>query len=256
MAAFGVLFYSRRYIIMYVSSDYRSMGRRALTGNWGITMLVTFIASILGGTITAMGGEGTSAAGNNSTTEYVSNIPPEQLPIQVKSFLITLGMALFILLIVNVVFGGAVSLGLCKYNINLFTKEEKPTVNTLFSRFSVFGKAFLLQNVVSIMVFLWTCLFIIPGIIAAYRYAMAFYFMAQNPSIGVFEAIDMSKKAMQGNKMRLFFLQISFIGWILLSILIMGFGMIAVIPYENAAVTAFYLDITGQLPAVKAEVVA
>lgn len=251
MLTLGVLFFRGRSF-MYSSSNYRTFGRKALSGHWGVTMLVTFVAGILGGTITAMGGEGTSVAGNNSTTEYVSNIPPEQIPVQVKSLLVTLGMALFILLIVNLVFGGAVSLGLCKYNINLFTKEEKPTINILFSRFSVFGKAFLLQNAIAIMVLLWTCLFIIPGIIAAYKYSMAFYFMAQNPTIGVFEAIDLSKKAMQGNKMRLFWLQLSFIGWALLAVLTMGLGMVAVIPYENAAITAFYLDITGQLPAAEA----
>ncbi len=241
---------------MYSSSNYKTFARKALTGGWGTAIFVTFVASVLGGSITAMGSEGTSTATTNSTTDYISTMPPEQIPIEVKSIMVALGMFLFILLIINVVLGGAVSLGLCKYNLNLFTKEEPSAISILFSRFSIFGKAFLLQNVIAVMVFLWTCLFIVPGIIAAYRYSMAFYFMAQNPNLGVFEAIDLSKKAMQGNKMRLFFLQLSFIGWALLSVLTAGLGFFVLLPYENAAITAFYLDVTGQLPASEADLIA
>jgi uncharacterized membrane protein len=66
---------------------------------------------------------------------------------------------------------------------------------------------------VTIFTFLWTLLFIIPGIIAFYRYRLAFYILIDNPDIGPLEAINISKALMDGNKGKLFCLDLSFIGW-------------------------------------------
>ena len=101
-----------------------------------------------------------------------------------------------------------------------------------------------------LLIFLWTLLLIIPGIIAAYRYALAPYLMAENPDMGIWEAIDRSKALMQGNKARLFWLQLSFIGWRLLSGLTLGVGALWLCPYMNAADAAFYLEVTGRANAM------
>ena len=98
----------------------------------------------------------------------------------------------------------------------------------------------------SLFVTLWSLLFIIPGIIASYRYALAPYLMTENPEIGVMEAISRSKELMRGNKARLFCLQFSFLGWILLCILTLGIGSLWLSPYMKAAEAAFYLDVTGR----------
>ena len=66
---------------------------------------------------------------------------------------------------------------------------------------------------------LWSLLFVVPGIIAAYRYSMAPFIMAENPDIGIREAVRRSKMIMHGNKLRLFRLQLSFFGWYLLTAL-------------------------------------
>ena len=65
-------------------------------------------------------------------------------------------------------------------------------------------------------------LFIIPGLIATYRYAMAPYIMAEHPEMGIMEAIEASKQMMDGNKWSLFCLDFSFIGWMILSVLTSG----------------------------------
>jgi uncharacterized membrane protein len=98
--------------------------------------------------------------------------------------------------------------------------------------------------VTGLLIILWSLLLVIPGIIAAYRYAMASYIMAQNPEIGALDAIERSKAMMNGNKLRLFCLQLSFIGWMLLSALTLGIGYIFLRPYMQAAYAAFYLDIS------------
>ena len=87
--------------------------------------------------------------------------------------------------------------------------------------------------------------FIIPGIIAAYSYAMTGYILAEHPELTAGEAIDRSKQMMYGNRWRLFCLQFSFIGWDILSSLSLGIGTLWLRPYKQAATAAFYRDISG-----------
>ena len=98
----------------------------------------------------------------------------------------------------------------------------------------------------SIFVWLWSLLLVIPGIIAIYRYAMMPYLMAEFPDLGALDAMRESKRLMQGNKWRLFCLELSFIGWYLLSILTLGIGLLWLLPYVSASRAAFYLEITGR----------
>lgn len=93
--------------------------------------------------------------------------------------------------------------------------------------------------------FLWSLLFIIPGIIAAYSYAMTGYILAEDPELTAGEAISRSKEMMSGNRFRLFCLQFSFIGWEILSALTLGIGNLWLRPYKQAAVAAFYREISG-----------
>ena len=95
--------------------------------------------------------------------------------------------------------------------------------------------------------FLWMLLFIIPGIVAAYRYAMTSFILAENPELTAGEAINCSKELMDGNKWRLFCLNFSFIGWIILCGFTLGIGYLWLTPYEQAANAAFYRDITRPL---------
>ena len=79
------------------------------------------------------------------------------------------------------------------------------------------------KNVVKIMflrslyVFLWSLLFIIPGIIKGYEYLMIPYILAENPDIDSKDAFAMTKQMMDGNKWKAFVLRLSFFGWFLLS---------------------------------------
>ena len=118
----------------------------------------------------------------------------------------------------------------------------------MFSKFSNLGKCLLLNLAMWLLILAWSLLLIIPGIIAAYRYAMAPYIMAQNPDIGVMDAIGQSKELMRGHKGRLFWLDLTFVGWAVLSVLTFGIGFLWLNPYMEAALAAFYLERTDQLP--------
>ncbi len=136
----------------------------------------------------------------------------------------------------------AFSLSLCMIYLSL-TKKEEIGVGDLFKGFNQTGRALWLNILVSIFTFLWSCLFIIPGIIKKYSYSMSFYILADNPELTAREALSKSKEMMVGHKFDLFVLQLSFIGWYLLSAITFGIVGIYAIPYINATTANFYNSI-------------
>lgn len=133
------------------------------------------------------------------------------------------------------------ALGLTKFFLNV-VKGENAEVKDIFGMLKYSFKAFGLVFMISLFTLLWSCLFIIPGIIAAFRYSQAIIIMAENPEIGIMEAIRQSKEMMVGHKMELFVLSLSFIGWsILASITVIGVLWLEV--YAETTYTNFYLNL-------------
>lgn len=98
----------------------------------------------------------------------------------------------------------------------------------------------------TIYIFLWTLLLIIPGIIKSYSYALTPYILVEHPEMSANDAIEESMRLMDGHKFDLFYLQLSFIGWAILSILSLGLGFFWLIPYQMTAQAAFYRDIKNE----------
>ena len=96
-------------------------------------------------------------------------------------------------------------------------RNERAEYLTLFDGFSFVGKLIALTIVTYAFIWLWSMLFIIPGIIAAYRYRFAPYNLYENPGISVMEALDMSKRQTMGYKGQIFTLDLSYLGWTLLA---------------------------------------
>jgi len=88
---------------------------------------------------------------------------------------------------------------------------------TLFDGFSFVGKIIALELVIFVFTTLWSMLFVIPGIIAAYRYRFALFNLLENPDLGIFEALAMSKRQTLGYKSQLFLLDLSYAGWLILA---------------------------------------
>ena len=237
--------------------DFRESGWNILRGRYWWAVLAGLIASILGG----FGSSGSFRFDFNFKADasdfyqfaqrlFDGQIDLSQLRDIVRPFsgiaaalgglFTAYGIAMFII-------GSALELGYDKFNISMYENTSAPKIETIFSRFSYFGNALLLRLLMFVKILLWTLLFIIPGIVAAYRYSMAPYIMAETPDLSATEAIERSKQLMAGNKWRLFCLDFSFIGWWLLSAFTGGIGGVFLRPYTKAASTAFYLDLTGRL---------
>lgn len=98
-------------------------------------------------------------------------------------------------------------------------RGERSEFLTLFDGFSLAGKVVALYLLEFLFIFLWSLLFTIPGIVAAYRYRFAIYNLCENPEISPLEAINMSKRQTLGYKSQLFGLDLSYLGWTLLATL-------------------------------------
>jgi len=115
----------------------------------------------------------------------------------------------------------------------------------IFSRFREFGRWALYYLIFSIRVMLWSILFVIPGIMAAYSYSQATYLMLKDPNLSGWDAIEQSTEMMSGYRIDLFLLHLSFILWILLVVVTFGLAALYVYPYVWLADAAFHRNLAG-----------
>ena len=216
-------------------SDFRAIARRNLSGRWLISGLVCLIASLLGG----LG----SSSGININSDSLENLAS-----YLESYTwfrpLLNGLLVYgvIASLISIISGCVVELGLKKYFIKQYDGEDH-SISDLFSQFGNWGGAFCLRLLTALYLTLWTLLFIIPGVIKSFSYAMAPYIMAEHPDWSANECITHSRQLMDGHKFELFCLNLSFIGWDLLCIFTLGIGTFFLTPYKEAATAAFYRDL-------------
>ncbi|MDO5545295.1 MAG: DUF975 family protein [Eubacteriales bacterium] len=216
------------------SSELRAIARRNLEGTWGISVGVALVAGLLGGAITGAG----SNINFNFNEDSIRNLPPVFWTV-----LLPLASMAGLLGIVSFILGGTVELGYAKFLLKQHDKKEL-RFSDLFSQFDRFGTGFAQNFLRTLYTCLWALLFVIPGIVKSLSYAMTPFILEDHPEMTASEAIKASQKLMDGHKMDLFILGLTFIGWDILACLTMGIGFLFLNPYINAAYAAFYRSIS------------
>ncbi len=136
-----------------------------------------------------------------------------------------------------------VNLGLTLYIVGLID-GGKPSITDIFT--NAFDGRYYLRRVggyawMMLFTFLWSLLFVIPGIVKAYSYALTPYILAKYPEVQAKEALKVSMKIMDGKKAELFVLHLSFIGWAMLAGITFGLlGIFFVIPYMAITDTLWF----------------
>ena len=178
-------------------------------------------------------------------TVFVSNIILQvEMGYKVASKLGLNGMS-YSLDLITLLLGGVISVGLCRFLLDMATKRREPRFNTLFSRFNIYLKTLGLNILITLAVLAGTLLFIIPGIIVSLMFSQAFYILSEDPSKSITQCINESVKLMNGHKWDLFYLNLTFIGWWLVSILTLGIAALWVAPYQKLTEANFYLDLNS-----------
>lgn len=240
---------------MKIAEDFRRIARNALTNKWFIAVAVGLVASILGG-ISGGGPEfkvnidGSNISMNfNVAGQTIKSIGTNGgVDSEVGAFILAslpiIIIASLFAAVIYFVLGSFIGVGYAKFNLNLVDKKNA-AFETLFEYFSHWKTTTIARLLRALYVFLWSLLFIIPGIVAGFSYAMTDYILAEDPELTADEAISQSKSIMMGNKWRFFCLQFSFIGWDILATLAFGVGHLWLTPYKQAAYAAFYREVSG-----------
>lgn len=167
------------------------------------------------------------------------------------TYLIVLGITLVVGFvpvlgsIANFILGSMFCLGVSWVFLKIARREEI-SVKDIFYGFEDLWTAIKANFFINLFLSLWALLLIIPSLIKAYSYSMTFFILAENKGMPVLEAITLSRKMMDGHKMDLFLLNLSFIGWFFLVVITFGIAGIWVFPYFCATLTNFYLSVKDE----------
>ena len=243
---------------MMYAYDFRKIARDVLRGKWGIAVIAGLIATLLGGAA-SIGPElelKISDSGRNVVVGFgnyeiynsaggVNWYLPDGLSRLLIGGAVFIAVAALVLGVLYFVLGSVIAVGYSRFNLALVDQQGAPDMGAMFGYFSHWRTTAAAKLFRGIYVFLWSLLFVIPGIVAGYSYAMTDYILAEQPELTASEALSRSKEMMYGNRWRLFCLQFSFIGWSLLCTLTLGIGNLWLNPYIKAATTAFYREVSG-----------
>ena len=139
----------------------------------------------------------------------------------------------------SIIITPAFSLSIIRVYLDV-VKGNHPEVGDAFCGFDDFWSAFKVTFLTGLFTFLWSLLFIVPGIVKAISYSMSTYILAENKGKPALECINESKAMTNGHKMDLFVLSLSFIGWGFLCAITFGIAGIWVVPYVQATYTNAY----------------
>lgn len=225
-------------IITEPSSNLRALGRNALAGKWKLAIIATIVFQLCilapNAILNAIFGEKADLAAqadiNVDLYSTIYNSMPSTSPIA----------SIYVILV-----SGAFTLGITIFFLALFRRQHVDVAD-VFLGFENFGKALGLMLFQALFIFLWSLLFLIPGIIASIRYSQAFFILADDPTKSIRQCMNESKIMMKGNKSKYFCLSLSFIGWTLLAALPAGIiEGIAAVMYMPAVINAIVSIITG-----------
>ena len=124
-------------------------------------------------------------------------------------------------------------------------RRSQPALGNLLDGFGMFPRVLFLIILQIVLIFLWSLLLVIPGIIAAYRYSFAVYVMIDHPEMSAMDCLRESKRLTTGYKRQLFLLDLSFILWFLLTMIpVVGYiAQVYVTPYMESARVLYYEQI-------------
>lgn len=213
---------------MWNRQQVKEQAKQIMKRNYWKMFVVTLIASILTGEKTTI---------IERVQDFTSNnLSYDSQPI----FYSFISVASILGILYTIFIGNVIVVGKNGYFIK--NHDENPELGEIFKGFK--GNYL---NVVKIMflmdlkTLLWLLLFIIPGFVKSYEYSMIPYLLAENPNLSASQAFSLSKQMTTGQKMDLFVLDLSFLGWIILGLICCGIGILFVLPYPEATRAEVYL---------------
>lgn len=204
-----------------------------------------FVASLVLSFATGGGMSFNWSFNNGDMNRGFSNINPNIFFPILALIVVAVIIVITFSILISIFVGGPLEVGAQKFFVR--NQQEDSNLKYLGAGFAknTYLKLALTMFLRNLYIFLWSLLFIIPGIIKSYAYRMVPYILAENPGMKAAEAINLSERMTKGHKADIFVLDLSFIGWVILGLLACFIGVIFVIPYINATNAELYLKLKG-----------
>ena len=228
---------------MWNRQQVKEQAKQIMKRNYWKMFVVTLIASILTGEKTTIIERVQDFTSNNLSYDSQPIVYSSNFELIFYSFI---SVASILGILYTIFIGNIIVVGKNGYFIK--NHNENPELSEIFKGFK--GNYL---NVVKIMflmdlkTLLWLFLFIVPGVIKAYEYSMIPYLLAENPNLSASQAFSLSKQMTTGQKMDLFVLDLSFLGWIILGLICCGIGILFILPYPEATKAEVYLILKQQV---------
>ncbi|MDR3306022.1 MAG: DUF975 family protein [Clostridiales Family XIII bacterium] len=217
----------RNYIVTEPASLFKDAARYYSKGRWKMLIAASLIYYLCVSAAVIVIDAITGTYDNlQATMEALYALPqpvaPEQFLAWYQEYAGSMSSRSNVSFLYTILVTGPFSFGLTSVFLRVL-RFQPAQADMVFSGFSAFLRAFLLYLVQTIFIALWSILLLVPGIIAYYRYSLAWYLIADHPQMGALEAITLSKELMRGNKLKRFTIDLSFLGWFVLAGLFAGF---------------------------------
>ena len=228
---------------MWNRQQVKEQAKQIMKRNYWKMFVVTLLAGILTGEKTTIIERVQDFASNNLSYDAQPIFYSPNFQYIFYSFI---SVASILGILYTIFIGNVIVVGKNGYFIK--NHKDNPELSEIFNGFK--GNYL---NVVKIMflmdlkTLLWLFLFIVPGLIKAYEYSMIPYLLAENPNLSTSEAFSLSKQMTTGQKMDLFVLDLSFIGWGFLGLICCGIGLLFVQPYPETTKAEVYLILKQQV---------
>lgn len=204
---------------MKSSSEYRAMALDSLRGKWGPAVIATLVYFLITSCLVSVRAGGATIS--SASAAFAS-----------------MGFLTAIFIATPLAFGYMNAMR--RYYLN----SDPDVVSYMFRLpLSFYIDVVWTMLYMYVKVFLWSLLFIVPGVIKALGYAMTPFVLADEPQLNAGEAIAKSARMMQGHKHQLLLLELSYLGWVLLGCLTCGIAFLWIEPYVACGIAAFYEDV-------------
>ena len=226
----------------------KERGRLAFKANYWPCVLVGLILTIVyaafGGYSGAQGKEAGEQAARDAANAFNGLTSQEQTAV-IAIVLSALAVVSIVLILLEIFLLNPLKVGGCHFfKVNL--DDPGTRVGVIKEGFANYGHTFCTMFLSDLFICLWSLLFIIPGFVKMYSYRMVPFLIKDHPELSATETITMSRQMMNGNKWRAFVMDLSFLGWIILSAVTLGLvGLFWTNPYMYSASAALYKELSA-----------
>ena len=221
--------------MMWNRAELKMRGNMAFKKNYVSAVVVALLMGIFG----TVSGESSARRVSENSDIYSGNLFNVGMITGLLAGIAT--VVILIVLVAKVFVGNLLKMG--GYRFFILNQTAQPGIGTLLDGFRSghYVNIVLTMFLRDLFTALWSLLLVVPGIVKHYEYLMVPYIIAENPAMDYKEAFQISKQMMDGQKGDAFVLDLSFVGWNILSVITLGIvGILYVNPYQSATWAELY----------------